>query len=335
MATTINAKYVFLDIVGFTTRNVEAQAEVVQALNRIVAASVATLSLPRDKLIFIPTGDGICITLLSGELSFDAHIRAALDIIRAVHEHNSGATKETRKFKVRVGINSNTDNLITDINGNQNIAGAGINMASRIMDLADGNQILVGESVFDTLRDREDYEETAFKKFTKKVKHDRELTVYQLIKNGHDGLNTEVPFAFQDEEPKLARTVAYYLAHAIRHQSFLLSKLERAEAATGIIVLWFLALSACRRSHATEIPTIYTVEDDYIEGRFAYYDDRLDRDVRHLLSELICREHLQQHQANFEPTVRPNYLLVSERGQRKLAAEWRNIWDEFELYRHA
>lgn len=54
-----------------------------------------------------------------------------------------------------MGINTNADNLVTDINGARNLAGAGINIAQRVMDSADGNQILVSHSVYDTLRDRE------------------------------------------------------------------------------------------------------------------------------------------------------------------------------------
>lgn len=333
-ATTISAKYIFLDIVGFTTRSVEAQADLVKVLNGVVSSSVAQLDIPREDLIFIPTGDGICVTLLSGK--FDAHITSALNIMRAVQEHNSRATDDSRKFQVRVGINSNTDNLITDINGNRNVAGAGINMAARIMDLADGNQILVGESVFDTLRDREDYGKQSFQRFQTRVKHGREITVYQLVRDGHDGLNTNIPRAFQVDEPKepnLSKTVAYYFAHAIRHQRSLLAKLEQGEATTGIVTLWFLAVSAYRRSYDRPTRTIHAVGDDFVEEQFDHYDS-VDKDVRRLLSELICNEYLLQYGSNFEPTRPLNYLLVNKNGQRKLAAEWRNIWDEFELYRY-
>jgi class 3 adenylate cyclase len=129
----------------------------VYALNKVVEASVIEVSLPKDNLISIPTGDGICIVLINIESPYDAHLLTALNIVKGIDEHNSRTGSDMRKFHVRIGINSNTDNLITDINGNRNITGAGISMASRIMGMADGNQILVGESVFDTLRYREQY----------------------------------------------------------------------------------------------------------------------------------------------------------------------------------
>jgi hypothetical protein len=57
----VAAKYVFLDIVGFTrNRTVEAQADIVKQLNAIVIEAVKESGSPRDKFIFIPTGDGIC-----------------------------------------------------------------------------------------------------------------------------------------------------------------------------------------------------------------------------------------------------------------------------------
>jgi class 3 adenylate cyclase len=231
-ATTIHAKYVFLDIVDFTkNRSVEAQADIVSVLNNIVASSITTVNLPKDNLIFIPTGDGICIALLNIESPYDAHILTALSIVKGIDEHNKKTENAMRAFQVRIGINSNTDNLITDINGNQNLAGAGISMASRVMDMADGNQILVGESVFDTLRYREQYM-SAFRAFSATVKHGVQLPIYQFVSNGQCGLNTEVPQAFQVKktDPVLVKITAYYFAHAIRHKDFLLEKLVVVQA---------------------------------------------------------------------------------------------------------
>ncbi len=135
-ATTIPAKYVFLDVVGFTHgRSVEAQSDIVHVLNDIVQASIDENEGAKDKLILLPTGDGMCIAMLNVESPYDIHLLIALDIVRKVHEHNELIKNEMRKFQVRIGLNANTDNLVTDINGNRNIAGAGISMASRVMNM--------------------------------------------------------------------------------------------------------------------------------------------------------------------------------------------------------
>lgn len=97
---------------------------------------------------------------------------------------------------MRIGINAGIDNLVIDINDQRNIAGAGISMASRIMGVADGNQILVGQTVFETLRYRDKYM-SAFKPFRARIKHNMHIQVYQFISEGFAGLNTNTPSTFQ------------------------------------------------------------------------------------------------------------------------------------------
>lgn len=335
-ATTVHAKYIFLDVVDFTkNRSVEAQADIVCALNRVVESSVAELNLPKESLIFIPTGDGICIVLLNIESPYDAHLLAALSIVRGVSEHNDQTENDMRKFLVRIGINSNTDNLITDINANRNIAGAGISMASRIMGMADGNQILVGEPVFDTLRYREKYM-SSFRPFSATVKHKVQIPVYQLVEGGHYGLDTNIPHAFQAKRTEIAleKRAAYYFAHAIRHKNLILERLAKFEAPSCVILFWFLSMGAERRSEGMEVYEVYQADDVFIEERLNYYNS-LDRDMKHLLAELIIHEHLKKYEENFEHTGTMEYVFINSNGKKKLASEWRKIWDEFELYRYA
>ncbi len=193
----VSAKYIFLDVVGFTrNRSVEAQSDIVRALNQIVKGSVGEHQIADDKLLYIPTGDGICIALLNVETPIDIHLQLGLSLIGGVQKYNEATESKDRKFQVRVGINANIDNLVIDVNGQKNIAGAGINMAARIMDKADGNQILVGRSVYDTLRYREKYA-TAFKSYQATVKHGTVLDIYQFVSEGVSGLNTETPQAFK------------------------------------------------------------------------------------------------------------------------------------------
>lgn len=198
----VAAKYIFLDIVGFThNRSTEAQADIVKYLNEIVSKTVKEKSIPEDKRIFIPTGDGICIVLLSIEAPVDIHMQIALSILDHINSYNDSIQNETRQVQVRIGIDANTDTLVADINNQQNIAGAGISMASRIMNLADGNQILVGQAVYETLRHREKYT-NAFKAFQATVKHGTQLSIHQFTKEGCIGLNTNVPSKFITEAAK-------------------------------------------------------------------------------------------------------------------------------------
>jgi class 3 adenylate cyclase len=155
-AETALTKYVFLDIVAFTKgRSVEAQSDLVAELNSIVRSALEKqkVEIESENTILLPTGDGICIALLEAK-PYDIHLHLALDILAGVSEYNDRTDDTTRKMELKLGINENLDNIVLDINGRRNVAGNGINMARRILDLADGNQILIGQAVYEILSGR-------------------------------------------------------------------------------------------------------------------------------------------------------------------------------------
>jgi hypothetical protein len=200
-AKTIPAKYIFLDIVGFThNRSVEAQSDIIRTLNDIVQSGIKERGIKKDEVMFLPTGDGICIALLNVGSPYDIHLQIALDIVGKVYKHSINTPNKMRKFEVRVGVNAYTDNLVTDINGNQNIAGAGVNLAARIMKMADGNQILISKFVFDDFRHYEKYS-SSFKAFRAQVREDVFLPVYQFTAQGCEGLNVSTPAALRNSAP--------------------------------------------------------------------------------------------------------------------------------------
>ena len=50
-----------------------------------------------------------------------------------------------------MGIHSGPINVVTDLNDRDNVTGAGINMAQRVMDCADAGHILLSKRVADDL----------------------------------------------------------------------------------------------------------------------------------------------------------------------------------------
>ena len=130
---TRHVRYAFADVVGFTNdRTVEAQSEIVAALNDAFRSATKDL-----ETIFLPTGDGICAGIIQSDAPADSHLTVALQVVREIYGWSAEA-ESNRKCEVRFGINESVDSLITDINRNTNIAGAGINEAQRVMGLADG-----------------------------------------------------------------------------------------------------------------------------------------------------------------------------------------------------
>jgi len=331
----VAVKYVFLDIVGFTKdRNVEAQTEIVSALNQIVIDSFGNVRLKRaaGELIFLPTGDGICIAMVdrrSPGWDYDAHIVTALRILQGVDRHNRQAT-EKKQFKVRIGINSSSDNLIIDINGNENLAGNGINMASRIMYQADGNQILVGPTVYDDLQSRARYEHS-FRSYNAMVKHGKEISVHQFVAAAHPYLNTDEPAAFRRPEPALDELTAYYFAYSIRYQHLLVRLLEKlqCDSQSGVILFWLLALEATRRPDRSRMLHV-SFDENALEEKLNAYS-QLETGLKQALFVFITHDRLRLYEKNFEQHPRARYLLVNRHGSNKLHKENERIFFEFEL----
>jgi hypothetical protein len=272
-------KYVYLDVVGFTKdRSVEAQTDIVETLNTIVRSSAEASSLPADKIIFLPTGDGMGIALLDESAPFDSHLTLALEILRRINVYSGHADDSTRRFSVRIGVEQNVDNLVVDINGARNVAGAGINQAQRVMSLAGDSQILVSQTVFAMLSQRERYMKS-FRRYDASIKHGFPITVYQFLASDRIGLSTEVPPQFvkpMDAVRRLNRFEAYYLAHAQAHRPFLLH--NRGHGQNGyalIIVLWYLALDSVtaeeRKEHESSTVRIYGKGRLPLEDIYAYY----------------------------------------------------------------
>lgn len=194
-------KYVFVDIVAYSERrSAEAQIEIIAVLNRAVKASVSQFMGDKE-VIYIPTGDGMCIALTDFATPYDAHIQIALQLLATLSDHNQGASEE-RKFEIRIGLNAHEDNLVLDVNGRENLAGAGITAAQRIMNVGDGCTLLVSEAVFDSLRHRELYRND-FKEYTTVVKHEIEIKVYQYVASSRAGLKTEPPHKLANGEDEI------------------------------------------------------------------------------------------------------------------------------------
>ncbi|MGA9644941.1 MAG: adenylate/guanylate cyclase domain-containing protein, partial [Candidatus Korobacteraceae bacterium] len=330
---TVRAKYVFLDIVNYSHgRSAEAQADIITVLNRVVDESTQATALAKEQYLYLPTGDGICIAILDPAARYDIHLEIALSILERVAAHNDSTEDTMRQFQVRIGLNENVDNRVTDINGDLNIAGAGINTAQRIMSAGDGGQIIVGESVYETLRHHEKYMRS-FHNYPFPAKHGVLVPVHQFIAD-HSYLNVEIPSVFRVEaksEEKLTKLAAYYVAHAVRNRASILKKGGNLKTKyAGPVLLFFLAYDSVYLSERKVF--------DY-ESRRAYGAGRLTFDqqlefylgqefwIIHQLSVYV-KEQLSRYLRVFEDR---EAVFVNKSGLSRLKEEWPDIWEEFEF----
>lgn len=328
MVETGRVQCVFLDVVGFTrNRSVEAQSDLVATLNAVVTTAMQSLCISAPSAVLLPTGDGMAVALID-VVGVDVHLRLALEILRLVAEHNSEETDAMRRFEVRMGINENIDNLVVDINGGRNVAGAGISMAQRIMDKADGGQILVGQTVHEVLRQRESYL-SSFRKFSARGKHGIEFDVYQYVAKDAHGLNVAVPSAFAAkgiERPKLSQFAACYMCHAIANRDFLAAqKGDSMRDYVGVVLLWFLAndslAAADTPPHDEAITRTWGAGSASFDEQYRHYRE-IDFWVLAEFAHLLEGHHLSPYTVCFESDVVPNYAFVSAAGVDKLHVDW-------------
>ena len=131
----------FIDIVGYSKLNIHEQSEQIQTLKEIVRGTEQVrLAEAESKLLRLPTGDGGALVFRN---TLESPVLCALEISKALKSHPG--------LPVRMGIHSGPVNEITDLNAQANIAGAGINIAQRVMDCGDAGHILVSRRVAEDL----------------------------------------------------------------------------------------------------------------------------------------------------------------------------------------
>jgi uncharacterized protein YecT (DUF1311 family) len=192
---TRHIKYVFADVVGFTrNRTVEAQVEIIEALNAAFRLAATSMDC-----VYLPTGDGVCLGIVDPTAPYDAHLTVALRVLEQMVARASSVS-ENRRCEVRFSINESVDVILLDINGHRNLAGSGINQAQRLLTLADGGQIVVGHSAFQSLQGWDRYVES-FRSFRAEVKHGVVLTAYQYIDERVTNLNCQMPDCVLEQSP--------------------------------------------------------------------------------------------------------------------------------------
>ena len=131
----------FIDMVGYSKLLIDEQRERIQELRQIVRGTEQfRLAEAEGKLIRLPTGDGGALVFRN---SPEAPVLCALEISKALKTHP--------ELRVRMGIHSGPVNEVTDLNEQMNAAGAGINIAQRVMDCGDAGHILLSKHTAEDL----------------------------------------------------------------------------------------------------------------------------------------------------------------------------------------
>src|SRR5437868_2224643 len=200
------AHVLFLDIVGYSKLSVNEQHARVDELNGIVRLSEQFQKAEAaNRILKIPTGDGMALVFYR---SPEEPAQCAFEISRAL--------KDNQRLQVRMGIHSGPASGVVDVNERTNVAGAGINLAQRVMDCGDAGHILLSKHVAEDLEEYEQWRPLLHDVGICEVKHGTRVALVNL-------------YADQVGNPQLPRKFQALKKHSAR--------MRWAETAIALLVL--------------------------------------------------------------------------------------------------
>src|SRR5215467_7493368 len=183
----------FIDIVGYSQLLITQQSEHLETLKRIVRSTAEFRSAEAEgKLLRLPTGDGGALVFRTTP---EAPLLCALEISKELATHP--------ELQIRMGIHSGPVNAVTDLNEQANIAGAGINIAQRVMDCGDAGHILLSKHVAEDLEHYPRWQPCLHDLGECEVKHGVRVSIVNLYRN--DAGNAALPTRLAAQQHPPAR----------------------------------------------------------------------------------------------------------------------------------
>jgi TolB-like protein/class 3 adenylate cyclase/Tfp pilus assembly protein PilF len=258
------AHVLFIDIVGYSKLSINEQRAAVDELNEVVRASEQFQKAEAaGRLIKIPTGDGMALVFYT---SPEASAQCAVEIC--------GALKEHPRLQLRMGVHSGPVSGVIDVNGHANLAGAGLNIAQRVMGCGDAGHILVSKRVADDLGEYEHWRPLLHDLGACEVKHGIRVSIVNL--HADQVGNPQLPKKFEVLKKHSAR-VRWVAAAA-------------ALLALGVIVAGIAMFSRYRMRSTLTAPeksiAVLPFENRSEEKANAYFADGIQDEILTRLSKI-------------------------------------------------
>ena len=187
------AHVLFIDIVGYSKLSINDQHSAIEELNQVVRASEQFRRAEvAGRLIKIATGDGTALVFYT---SPEAPAHCAAEISRVLKEHS--------RLQLRMGIHSGPVSGVVDLNERANLAGAGLNIAQRVMDCGDTGHILLSKHVAEDLEEYEKWRPLLHDLGSCEVKHGVRVSVVNLYDEQFG--NAKMPRKFETAQKHRTR----------------------------------------------------------------------------------------------------------------------------------
>jgi TolB-like protein len=197
------AHVLFIDIVDYSKLSINEQQAAIGELTQIVRATEEFQKADAsDRLIKIATGDGMALVFYT---SPEAPVRCAVELSRAL--------KCRPQLSLRMGIHSGPVSGVIDVTGRTNLAGAGLNLAQRVMKCGDAGHILLSRHVAEDLAEFEEWRPLLHDLGTCEAKHGVQLGVINLCTD--DIGNSQLPKKFQALKKQRVRARLAMVATAL------------------------------------------------------------------------------------------------------------------------
>ena len=214
----------FMDLVGYSKLLLDEQRQYHEQLTEIVRGTEQVRGAKEaGKLIRLPVGDGMALVFFD---SPEAPVRCAMEISKKL--------KEYPQLKLRMGIHSGPINEVRDVNDSANVAGAGINLAQRVMDCGDEGHILLSKRVAEDLGHSREWGPYLHDLGECAVKHGVPIFLVNFYGDGVG--NPELPKMVQSQSERAAKAAAGHATRKFRsiYLAIAATILLLAAAALGI-----------------------------------------------------------------------------------------------------
>jgi len=209
----IHAHFFFVDIVGLSDpyMSTKTQIKKIEVLNKSLGETEVYKTTPKEMILTLPTGDGMCLGFLQGP---ELPLHIAVELQQKLAAYNEGKIP-SETVRIRVGLHSGNCFIVRDIRDQDNVWGPGIILARRVMDFGDDGHILLSPRLAEDLRELSDEYHKIIKPvhdFT--IKHGQTILVYSAY--GDDFGNPKHPTKgaaqrskYGEEIIKMQKTTTY------------------------------------------------------------------------------------------------------------------------------
>jgi TolB-like protein len=270
-----------MDVVEYSTLLITEQTRLMAELTSVAKNTERFRRADAEgKLVRIPTGDGMALVFFDDP---QAPVECAIEIAVALKSHP--------EIRLRMGIHSGPVNTVVDVTDRANVAGAGIDMAQRVMDCGDAGHILMSKRVADDLAPFPRWNPYLHDLGECEVKHGRKISLVNFYTN-------------QIGNPRLPRKC---LASGMRSRSTLHWSMIGVGTVLIIGLGWIWSLGHGRRNQPSAQPqksiAVLQFENLSHDPENVYFADGIQEEILTRLSKIadlkvISRTSTRRYQSN-------------------------------------